>query len=111
MREYAKAFGKTLRMRNVRQETCAYKAGTLPLYAYEEPERAHDTVNLGIAVDNVESEYESSSSDESVTDSSSQENEESDDDPNGVEMQNEHLSFLSKTPRSGRKITISSRYN
>lgn len=35
MREWALAFGKTGKQRNARQETCSYKAGTLPLYAYE----------------------------------------------------------------------------
>ena len=30
-------YGKSVKQRNVRQETCSYKAETLPLYAYETP--------------------------------------------------------------------------
>ena len=118
MREWANAFGKTVRQRNVRQETCSYRAGTMPLYAYEKEHLPGDAVDL---LDHYESESDevisqSSSEDEDVNDST-----EEDDDGgvqnDAVEMEaniRKHpvasqFNFLRNT-RSGRHIHINKRF-
>ena len=48
LREWAQAFGKTLKQCNVRQETCSCKAGTLHVYAYEKPEETFEPLDLNM---------------------------------------------------------------
>ena len=68
MREWAMAFGKTVKQWNVRQETCSYKAGTLPLYAYEKQQENTDTVDFAWdecehESDDIDTEYSTDSED------------------------------------------------
>ena len=48
MCDWAAVYGKCLKQRNIRQETCSYKAGTMPLYAYEKEEEIKDPIDLDI---------------------------------------------------------------
>jgi hypothetical protein len=119
LREWALAFGKTVKQRNVRQETCSYKAGTMPLYAYEKPQQPHAPVDLSVPEHQlpdevVESEYDSDSSMEGEPrihhDNEDKEEEER---PTVHDVQHhvhDPLNFLRQTSRVGRKIKINYKF-
>ena len=48
MLDWAQAYGKTLKVRNVRQDTCSYRPGNLPLYAYEQNVPMQDPLELDL---------------------------------------------------------------
>jgi hypothetical protein len=57
MRSWASTWGKSVRQRNVRQETCAYKPGTMPLNVYWKAHVNAPVVNLNdedVPVEEVE---------------------------------------------------------
>ena len=137
LREWANAYGKTVRQRNVRQDTCAYKAGTLPLYAYEKQCPPTHPIDLtlpepGPQDEEVHSEYDSDSSIASIesireeSDSSDVETVHSDSDSSEAmdsdlrsslgqkRSQNTAvlgpLNFMPKNTRTGRQIKISYKY-
>ncbi len=63
---WATAFGKTVKQRNVHQETCSYKAATWSLYAYEKQQDNTDAVDFAWAKlenDDIDTEYSTDSED------------------------------------------------
>ena len=137
LREWAKTYGKTVRQCNVRQETCSYKCGTLPLYAYEVVPQPGQTIDLAEpdepasdsdsdAADgpdsepsDQDSEYGSDSSDNYSLESDGAESDGDDDRDETGRLgawhgekadQNDALNFLPKTTKSGRTIKVNLKY-
>lgn len=112
-----------MKQRSVRQETCSYKVGTLPLYAYGKKDAAALAIDVTFAEEQDEEvqeevvdEYDSDSSeDETIEELMQEPHEETTNDhvSHTLLEQFDHpeiLDFLRKNTRSGRQIKINYKF-